>query len=200
MKKFASLTLLLTLSVLPLLATADDTPNPAATRAEMMEKMRPAMMEKNLPGMGLRRGAPTDAMPCMDGSSPACRQHQMGNAPMMMNHGMGPNRMEHDLYIDRAAELGLSAEQVAQLKKIRSDCRKDNIRTGAELKITRFELADLGETNTSPEQLEKLVRQSKILEGDIEIRHLKAKAEARKVLTAEQLKKADAGASLEDLF
>ncbi len=200
MKKIARLTLLFTLFAFPAaVALADDTPDPAATRAEMMEKMRPAMMEKIMPGMGLRQGAPADAKPCMNGSAPPCRQHKMGNAPMM-SHGMGPNRMEHDLYIDRADELGLSDEQVTQLKKIRSECRKDNIRTGAELKITRFELADLQEAKAGAAELEKLVRKSKTLEGDIEIRHLRAKADAKKVLTADQLKKAETQESLEDLF
>ncbi len=200
MKALIRLTLLIILSSLPLGAIAENTPDPAATRAEMMEKMMPAMMEKNLPGMGMRKGAPTDARPCTDDSTPPCRQHRMGNGPMMMKQGMLPNQMEHDLYIDRASELGLSDEQVARLKKIRSDCRKDNIRTSAELTIVRFDLADLEDENASLEQVEKLVRQSKTLEGDIEIRHLQAKADAKQVLTAEQLKKAEAGKSLEDLF
>jgi hypothetical protein len=94
--------------------------------------------------------------------------------------------------------LGLA--QLAKLKKIRSDCRKDNIRTGAELRIVRFDLEDLEENNAPAEQMEPLVRQSKTLEGDIELRHLKAKAAARQVLTAEQFKKAEAGDALEELF
>jgi Spy/CpxP family protein refolding chaperone len=200
MNQLLGLALLVALSTLSLPAFAGDAPDPAAIKAEMMEKMMPAMMEKNLPGMGMRHGAPTDARPCLDGPVPPCRQPLMGNGPGMRPHGMKPNRMEHDLYLDRAAELGLTETQMAKLKKIRSDCRKDNIRTGAELRIVRFDLEDLEENNAPAEQMEPLVRQSKTLEGDIELRHLKAKAAARQVLTAEQFKKAEAGDALEELF
>lgn len=89
-----------------------------------------------------------------------------------------------------------------KLKEIRAACRRDNIRTAAELRITRLELEDLLAGEWAVEAAEKLIRTARKLEGDIQVRHLKAAQEARKVLTAEQLTKAVAGegAAMEELF
>ena len=107
------------------------------------------------------------------------------------------------LFLDRAEALELTADQVAKLKAIHADCRRENIRQGAEVRIARLELKDLvAESNWIPAAAEKLVRRIKTLEGDMQVRHLRAWAEARKVLTAEQLRKADSGKDddAEDLF
>lgn len=112
--------------------------------------------------------------------------------------------MEHMFFLDRAAELGLSTEQVSKLKMLHSECRKDNIRNAAEVKIARLELADLlAGDNWSIKDAEPLVRKTQQLEGDMHLRHLQAVSEARKLLTAEQLKQVRSGndsANLESLF
>lgn len=74
----------------------------------------------------------------------------------------------------------------------------------AETKIARLELAELLAGNSwTLKDAEPLVRKVQKLEGDIQVRHLQAVSDARKVLTAEQLQQAhaDGGAgNLESLF
>jgi Spy/CpxP family protein refolding chaperone len=117
----------------------------------------------------------------------------------MMGHGM-----EHMFFLDRSEQLGLSAEQVNKLKAIHVECRKDNIRNAAEAKIARLDLADLlSGDNWALKDAEPQARKVQKLEGDIQVRHLEAVSEARKVLTAEQLKQAhtdDSSGDLENLF
>ena len=109
----------------------------------------------------------------------------------MMGMGMMDRQMGHAFYLDRADELGLSADQVAKLKVLQSDSRKDNIRNAAEVKIARLELADLLDgKDWSLKDAEPLIRKVQKLEGDIQVRYLQAVSDARKVLTAEQLKQA----------
>lgn len=105
--------------------------------------------------------------------------------------GMMEQGMKHMFYLDRADELGLSADQVSKLKAIHVEGRKDNIRNAAEAKIVRLELSDLlsGDTWTLKDA-EPLVHKVQKLEGDMQVRHLQAISVARKVLTAEQLQQA----------
>jgi hypothetical protein len=129
-----------------------------------------------------------------------------GMSDMMGNgkRGMMEQRMAHMFYLDQATELGLSAEQAGKLKALQMECRKDNIRNAAEAKIARLELADLLATDSwSMKDAEVMVRKAQKLEGDIQVRHLQAQSDARKVLTAEQLKQARSGGdsgNLDDLF
>ena len=136
----------------------------------------------------------------MGGMMGAGMAHMMGDGKMAMME----QRMEHMFFLDRAAELGLSTEQVSKLKMLHSECRKDNIRNAAEVKIARLELADLlAGDNWSIKDAEPLVRKTQQLEGDMHLRHLQAVSEARKLLTAEQLKQVRSGndsANLERLF
>jgi Spy/CpxP family protein refolding chaperone len=118
--------------------------------------------------------------------------------------GMMKQRMGHMFFLDRVEELGLSSEQVSKLKAIHVECREDNIRNVAKTKIARLDLSELlsGDTWTL-EEAEPLVRMVQKLEGDIRVRHLQAVSDARKVLTAEQLKQAQTSGSvgnLENLF
>jgi Spy/CpxP family protein refolding chaperone len=114
--------------------------------------------------------------------------------------------MAHAFYLDRADELGLSADQSAKLKALQSDSRRDNIRNAAEVKIARLELADLLDgKDWSLKDAEPLIRKVQKLEGDIQVRYLHAMSGAQKVLTAEQLKQASSDAygnagKMESLF
>lgn len=138
-------------------------------------------------GMMNRMGGPYAMGGPMDGMMDRMDQGPMGL--FMMEQAS-----ERSFYLDRVDELGLSADQVARLKALRSDCRKDNIRSASEATIARMELADLlaGE-DWSLKDAEALVRKVKTLEGDIQLRHLKAVADARKVLTPDQLDQARSG-------
>jgi hypothetical protein len=175
-------------------------------------------------GMMMQQGAGMNQMPCMAAPLSGSRAQMMG----MMGKGMGGmmgsgmsgmmggddmhgmmqggqmGMMEHMFYLDRADELGLSPEQVNRLKAIHVECRKDNIRNAAETKIARLELSELLSGDYwMLKDAEPLVRKVQKLEGDIQVRHLQAVSDARKVLTAEQLKQAyaDGGTgNLESLF
>jgi hypothetical protein len=170
-------------------------------------------------GMMMQQGAGMNHMPCMVAPSSDSKTQMMG----MMGDGMGDmmgagmsgmmaggkmgmmgHGMEHMSFLDRAEQLGLSAEQVKTLKTIHVECRKDNIRNAAEAKIARLDLADLMSADSwALKDAEALVRKVQKFEGDIQVRRLQAMSDARKVLTTEQLKQAhgdDNAGNLESLF
>lgn len=180
-----------------------------------MEGMQSGMMDEKSCEMS---GAPC-SKPCMDeAAKPGHHMKGVGMPGMMSrNHSMGDmdhgnrdknpgmmhQRMEHELFLDRIEDLGLSKDQVTKLKTIRSECRNDNVRKSAEDKIARLELKDLlDEQDWDLKTAEPLVRKAQTLEGDMLVRHLQAITAARKVLTAEQLQKAatDVGEELDALF
>jgi len=167
-------------------------------------------------GMMKQQGMDMGQMPCMADKSSGSMMPMMGQGMgNMMGQGMGnmmgsgnmgmmEKRMEHMFFLDRAEELGLSAEQVSKLRTLHTESRRDNIRNAAEAKIAQLDLADLlsGE-NWSIKDAETLVRKVQKLEGDMQVRHLQAISDARKVLTADQLKHALSGGAsgnLESLF
>jgi len=177
-----------------------------AAGMEMMGKGggMPEMMGK---GMGMMPEMMMGGKPCMDPASPSCRLHMMSGAlsgRMPMDPGMMGHVMDREFFLDRADQLGLSAGQVEKLKALRNACRKDNIRTGAEARIVRLDLDELlSKDNWSVKEAEKLVRQMQTRDGDMLVRHLQAISDARKVLTAEQLRKAESGSragELNELF
>ena len=170
-------------------------------------------------GVMMQQGAGMSQMPCMAAPSSGSKTQMMG----MMGKGMGDmmgsgmfgmmgdgqmSMMEQGMmpmfYLARADELGLSTEQVNKLKAVHAECRKDNIRNAAETKIARLELSELlSGDNWTMKDAEALVRKVRKLEGDIQVRHLQAASDARKVLTADQLKQAHAdgvSGNLESLF
>lgn len=110
---------------------------------------------------------------------------------MDMSSGPGRHDLHRMLYLDRAEELELTPDQVARLKAIHSDCRKEHIRKGAEIRIARLELTELlSQPNWIPAAAEKLIRRIHTLKGDLQVRQLQAMTAARSILTPEQLKKA----------
>lgn len=198
------------MGVFALSAFAVDTPVPSDSNSaampspEMMQEMMPDMM-----GMMVRNRGKTPAPPsCPKATMNSQMMPMMGQAPMGrmgVGNGMMRRMMDHLFYLDRVQALSLTPEQVEKLRMIRSSCRKDNIRTSAEAKIARLDLQDLlGREDWTVADAEKLIRKWEQLEGDRLVRHLKAVAEARKVLTPEQLQKAAAedtvDSSLENLF
>lgn len=181
----------------------------AATPAAGMETtgkgmgMMPGMMDKGMGMMPEMMGG----KPCMEPGAPSCRLQMMSSmlsGGMAMEPGMMGRMMDREFFLDRVEELGLSAGQVEKLQSLRNACRKENIRSGAELKILRLDLDELlSRENWSIKEAEKLVRQMQTLEGDMQVRHLQTISEARKVLTADQLRKAGTtgrNADLNELF
>lgn len=176
----------------------------ASAQKAAVDQTMPGMM-KMMQNQGMMEMM--GSRPCTDPSTPSSRLHMMGGM-LSGRMSMDPARMRHmmdrEFFLGRADELGLAAEQVDRLGAIRNACRKDNIRTGAEARIVRMDLDDLlSKKSWSIKEAEKLVRQMQTLEGDMLVRHLQALTEARKVLTADQLKKAESGGqdvSLKELF
>jgi Spy/CpxP family protein refolding chaperone len=94
---------------------------------------------------------------------------------------------------DRAAlqaELGLSAEQTAQIQKLRVEGRKQAIRLHADLAIARMELA---EAMDAPTVDEKVVAAKVKAVSDLQAAALKARTDERlamrRILTPEQQEK-----------
>lgn len=143
-------------------------------------------------------------MPCMLASSSRSAQLDkmvcMLTGKMPVRPGMMHTMMKKKFFLDRIEELGLQKSQVANLKNIQAVCRRDNLRTAAEVKIARFELDDLLEGDWTLDAAEKLIRKLATLEADMKIRHLAADREALTVLTDEQLQDLFVEDSIESLF
>jgi Spy/CpxP family protein refolding chaperone len=128
----------------------------------------------------------------------------MDHGMMRMNPDIMHQGMKREFFLDRIESLGLTPDQVSKLKTIRTDCRKENIRNAAEVQILRLDLEELlSNSDWALKATEPLIRKIKNLEGNMLVRHLQAIAEARNVLSSEQLQKTISGGeneALEDLF
>lgn len=178
----------------------------------------PGMMSQEMAVPGPRPGMQTRgrfSMPCRMESKRGFDRHGMGAGQGLPERRqmMGPDRdgmmelsprwgrqgLHHMLFLDRVEDLGLTPEQTAKLKAVHLDCRKEQIRKGAEIRIARLELADLLDQSTwIPAAAEKLIRKIHTLAGDLQIRQLEAVTEASAVLTPEQRKKAAARGDASD--
>lgn len=147
------------------------------------------------------------AEPCQKAEG---QQPMMSMYPMMMRHmmssGMMPDKMEKEsdpikkelrslgcpgFFVRQAEKLGLSEEQVADLKAIKWDQKKVTIQKEAEVKIAHVELKEL--LDQEPVNFDKL--KTKItrignLEQQMRLAHLTSIQKAHTVLTADQLEKA----------
>lgn len=126
-------------------------------------------------------------------------RHMMKPAPMpgMMEEKGDPIAKELQslgcpgFFTHHAYELGLSDEQVADLKTIRWNQRKSVIEKRAQIQIAHVELEEL--LDQEPVNFDKV--KAKVigigdLEQDIRLDRLTTIQKARKILTAEQLEKA----------
>lgn len=154
--------------------------------------------------MGHMRMEGEQGMSCMTMSSSLVEKLDkmtcMLTGKMRMKPGMMQSMMMKDFYLNRITALGLQDDQVVHLKKIHADCRRDNLRTAAEVKIARFELGDLLGGDWTLETAEPLIRKLAKLEGDMKVRHLSAVREAFGVLTADQAAALLSDDSPESLF
>jgi Spy/CpxP family protein refolding chaperone len=163
----------------------------------MMQQMMPQMMQ-------MMEKKAEEKMPAAKKELSTAGRLEMIPAMLAGGMAMPPAKMrrlmDHTFYLDRIPQLGLTAQQVEKLRAIRAACRRDNIRAAAELRLARLELEDLLEGEWTVEAAEKAVRTVRKLEGDIQVRHLKAVKEAQKVLTPEQLSQAAEDQEPEELF
>jgi periplasmic protein CpxP/Spy len=92
-----------------------------------------------------------------------------------------------------AKEIGLTADQVAKLKTIQLDLNRTRIKTEAEIQVAELEMAALAEDEKADlSAIEAKVKQSEMLEVGLRMAAIKAKREARALLTPEQREKEQA--------
>ena len=89
-----------------------------------------------------------------------------------------------------ADEIGLSGDQVKQIKEIKSAYEKADIMAEAEIDVLELELKELKrDYSTDAGTYGKKVREVKTKEGDRQIAHFEMKKAVSKVMTAEQREK-----------
>ena len=92
-----------------------------------------------------------------------------------------------------AKEIGLTADQVTKLKTIQLDLNRTRIKTEAEIQVAELELAALvGDEKADLSAIEAKVKQSEMLEVGLRMTAIKAKRDARALLTPEQRGKEEA--------
>lgn len=84
-------------------------------------------------------------------------------------------------------KLNITAEQKEKIEDIRLNAEKENIRTGAELKIKMLELRNLlEEPNTNEKDVDKLVDEIGVLKSKLMKNKIKSVLEIKKVLGPEK--------------
>lgn len=98
---------------------------------------------------------------------------------------------ENHLYLMNAEKLGLSAEQIQELRDIKGECNNLCIADRVRLRVAKVELAEIlkSESLDMPQAKEKL-KEISVLQDRLRIRHLKTKVKAMMVLNDEQKEKA----------
>lgn len=98
---------------------------------------------------------------------------------------------ENHLYLMNAEKLGLSAEQIKELRDIKGECDNVCIVDRVRLRVAKVELAEIlkSESLDMPLAKEKL-KEISALQDRLRIRHLKTKVKAMMVLNDEQKEKA----------
>jgi protein CpxP len=92
-----------------------------------------------------------------------------------------------------AKEIGLTADQITKLKAIQLDLNRTRIKTEAEIQVAELELTALAEDEKADlSAIEAKVKQSEMLEVGLRMAAIKAKREARALLTPEQREKEQA--------
>lgn len=98
------------------------------------------------------------------------------------SYGEGPFDIE--MFKER---LNLTDDQVAKLKKIRSDYQKEMIKRKANLRVAMLELWEIIDAkNLDMGKAEKKVKELEVMQSDLMIYRIKTLQETRKFLTDEQ--------------
>ena len=111
------------------------------------------------------------------------------------SHGMllecDDKTRESHFYLMNAEKLGLSAEQIKQLRDIKGDCNKVCIVEKVRLRVAKVELAEILKGKDIDMVLAKeKIRLISTLQDSLRIRHLKTKVKAMMVLSENQKEKA----------
>ena len=97
---------------------------------------------------------------------------------------------ESHFYLMNAEKLGLSAEQIKQLRDIKGDCNKVCIVEKVRLRVAKVELAEILKGKDIDMALAKeKIRLISTLQDSLRIRHLKTRVKAMMVLSEKQKEK-----------
>ncbi len=91
-------------------------------------------------------------------------------------------------YLNMRERLGLTDDQVKKLQDLRLNYVKQVSDLESQLRVARLELSDLRANNGRQNDIEQKIRQVYDLEGSLAVEQSQARAQARSVLTADQLK------------
>ena len=106
-----------------------------------------------------------------------------------MGMGKGMDMGEHRM-MDHLAGLGLNDQQKADIKAVHSRMKKEMIRKGAEIKVSRMELQDmLDRDQVDMKAVEAKIRQVEGLKTDLAMARIRSHEEVKAKLTPEQRKK-----------
>lgn len=115
-------------------------------------------------------------------------RHYRGKGRMGMMRG--GHHGGHGFFLGMRGELDLTEKQVARLGKLKSKVEKEMIRTRADLDIMQVELQDLlRQDKVDVKAVDAKIEKIGALETGIQKTHVHARLDARKILTAAQLKK-----------
>jgi len=133
------------------------------------------------------------AMAAVPNMAEACDMHMMhGHAKG--GHDKGDQKDQSEQYLKHllthAKEIGLTAEQTAELKSMQLDFKRADVRLEADIKIAQLELQALIEDEQSDfSAIETKAEQLKKAEGAHLIADIKSKRDATALLTPEQREK-----------
>jgi len=98
---------------------------------------------------------------------------------------------ENHLYLMNAEKLGLTKDQIKQLREIKGDCDKFCVVEKARLRIAKKELNELlSREDIDMKEAEEKIREISELQNKLSIRHVKTKVESMMILNNAQKEKA----------
>jgi len=111
------------------------------------------------------------------------------------NHGMlidcDDKTRENHLYLMNAEKLGLSSEQIKELRDIKGECDNLCIADRVRLRVAKVELTEIMKNESLDMSLAKeKIKEISALQDSLRVRHLKTKVKAMMVLNEKQKEKA----------
>jgi Spy/CpxP family protein refolding chaperone len=130
---------------------------------------------------------------------PMMQQMRMGpkSAPEVRHHGHPVEKALHHLggpeyFLGKTGKLDLTDEQIEQLKGLKNEQRKWNIQKKADIGVAQVELEELLDNKTvNFDKIKTKISQIADMEKELLLSHLSTIQKTHKVLTAEQMEKAE---------
>ena len=98
---------------------------------------------------------------------------------------------ENHLYLMNAEKLGLTAEQIKELRDIKGECDNLCIADRVRLRVAKVELTEIMKNESLDMSLAKeKIKEISALQDSLRVRHLKTKVKAMMVLNEKQKEKA----------